>query len=98
MAQSAKPSALTRQADLGSAKVRASAARTTDFPWFEFVDLQPTRKVTKIDSRWLWSLHQWDPEAGLLYTDQPLHPGKRAAAGWLAGCYTHLRTVTSLLP
>jgi hypothetical protein len=44
--------------------------------WFEFVDLQPTRKVTKIGSRWLCSLDQWDPEAGLLIADQPLHPGE----------------------
>ena len=44
--------------------------------WFEFVDLQPTRKVTKIGSRWLCSLDTWDPEAGLLITDQPLHPGE----------------------
>jgi hypothetical protein len=49
--------------------------------WFEFVDLQPTRKVTKIGSRWLSSLDEWDPEAGLLYTNQPLHPGEFSEEG-----------------
>jgi hypothetical protein len=55
------------------------AARTTDVPRFAFVDIQPTPKVTRFGSRWPCSLDQWDPQAGPMYTDQPLHPGEFSA-------------------
>jgi hypothetical protein len=57
---------------------RETKSRKPATLWFEFVDLQPTRKVTKIGSRWLCSLDRRDPEAGLPYTSSP---GRSSGSG-----------------